>query len=423
MPFQANGALSQGKKVSITMMNPNLSAAVDRLDRWIQSSHWIGYDPFDGLTTPLARLLTLEVPLLRIALEQTVRRFPFNLRPLLGITKKRSTKAMGNFASGYLRLYQLTGHQDYLDKALECLSDLQENYSRGYTGYAWGNAFDHQSRGGFSPQGVPTVVWTSFIGWSFVDAYELLSNPMYLDVARSSCEFILRDLGKRQVTEQSLCISYVPHEQADIHNSNMLGASLLARVYKSTREPELYEIAQKAVRYTMDHQRADGSWYYGEGLRWHWVDGYHTGFILDALYWYMRATGDDQYKTNLVHGMDYYRKRLANGVIPKHYSNARYPIDIQAVAQIIQTFAFVPKEFHGDVIWSDEIARWAIENMQDHSGYFYFRKGRFFTNKTPFLHWGQSTMLAALTMLLQHKQCALDEAKMDKKLKHRCEKR
>jgi hypothetical protein len=392
-----------------------IQAAIERLDQWISKSGWVGYDPFDGLTAPLARHLTFRVPLLRIALVQTVRRVPFNLRPLLGITKKRSTKAMGYFSSGYLHLYQLTGQQDYLDKALACLSDLRENYSRGYSGYAWGNAFDFQSRGGGLAQEVPTVVWTSFIGGSFVDAYELLSDPVYLDVARSSCEFILRDLGKRQVTDQSLCISYAPHAQVDIHNSNMLGASLLARVYKHTKEPGLLEVAQKAIRYTMDHQLADGSWYYGEGLRWRWVDGYHTGFVLDALNWYMQATADDQYKMHLVHGMDYYRAHLSEGVIPKHYSNARYPIDIQAVAQIIQTFAFIRREFHGDVIWADEIARWAIEHMQDSSGYFYFRKGRLFTNKTPFLHWGQSTMLAALALLLKHKRAAMDETTRDSK--------
>jgi hypothetical protein len=41
--------------------------------------------------------------------------------------------------------------------------------------------------------------------------------------------------------------------------------------------------------------------------------------------------------------------------------------------------------------------------MQDPSGYFYFRKGRIMLNKTPFLHWGQATMLAALALLLQRK--------------------
>jgi hypothetical protein len=384
-------------------MTDTIQPAIERLDQWICNNGWEGYDPFDGLTSPFASRLTFNIPLLKIAFEQTVRRVPFNLRPALRITKKHSTKAMGYFACGYLRLYKVTGRQHYLDKAFECLSWLQNNYSRGYSGYAWGNAFDHQSRGGYLAQDVPTVVWTSFIGWSFIDAYELLSQPEYLDVARSSCRFILYDLGRRQVTDHSVCISYIPQQRLEIHNANMLAVSLLARVYKHSKEPELLEVAQKALRYTMDSQLADGSWYYGEGLRYHWVDGYHTGFVLDSLYWYMQATGDDRYKTHLIRGMDYYKEHLADGVIPKHYRNNTFPIDIQAVAQTIQTFAFIPKEFHGDLTWSNEIASWAIKHMQDHLGYFYFRKGRLFINKTPFLHWGQSTMLAALTLLLQRK--------------------
>ena len=314
---------------------------------------------------------------------------------------------MGYFASGYLRLYQLTGRQDYLDKATFCLSDLQENYSKGYAGYAWGNAFDYQSRGNYLPKGMPHVVWTTFIGYAFLDAYEFLRDRTYLDVARSACEFVLRNLGIRRVTDQSVCISYVPNQQLEIHNANMLAASLLARVYQHAGESELAEVAQQAVRYTMDHQRADGSWYYGEGLRWHWVDGYHTGFVLDALYWYMQGTGDCQYETHLRRGMDYYRRHLFSGVKPKHYSTETYPmIDIQVVAQAIQTFALLPETCHGDLDWSEQIAKWAIEHMQDPSGYFYFRKHRFITDMTPFLHWGQSTMLAALALLLQRKQAA-----------------
>lgn len=390
------------------MIDP-IHTAIDHLDNWISNTGWVGYEPFDGLSAPFVRRLTFEVPILRIILEQSVRRWPANLRPILGITKKHSTKAMGYFASGYLRLYQLTERQDYLDKAIFCLSDLRENYSQGYAGYAWGNDFDHQSRGGYLPQGVPTVVWTSFIGHSFVDAFELLSDQTYLDVARSACEFILRDLEKHQITEQSLCISYLPIQRMEIHNSNMLGASLLARVYHCTGESELYDVACQAVRYTMDHQRADGSWYYGEGLRWRWVDGYHTGFVLDALNWYIKSTGDNQYETHLQRGMDFYRQHLFAGVKPKHYNKNTYPIDIQVVAQAIQTFAFIPEKHHGDLEWSEQVARWAIEHMQDQSGYFYFRKHRLMTNKTPFLHWGQSTLLAALALLLQHKKAALQE--------------
>jgi rhamnogalacturonyl hydrolase YesR len=378
--------------------------AVERLDHWISNSGWRGYDPFDGLSAPLARKLTLEIPALRIALQQTVRRLPVNIRPYLGIMKKRSNQAMGYFASAYLRLYTLSANQDYLDKARYCLADLQEHNSSGCAGDAWGWAFDYQSRGLYLPQGVPTVVWTSFIGHSFVDAYERLADQTYLAVARSVCKFILDDLPRRQINDRSLCISYVPTLSLEIHNSNMLAASLLARVHQHTGEANLLEIARQAVRYTADNQRADGSWHYGEGLRWHWVDGYHTGFVLDSLFWYLRASGDVDYVSNLRRGMDYYRNHLFDGVMPKHFSTAAYPIDIQAVAQAIQTFALIPQEYHGDLAWAEQVAGWAIEQMQDASGYFYFRRHRCLTNKTALLHWGQSTMLAALSLLLYNKQ-------------------
>jgi hypothetical protein len=160
----------------------------------------------------------------------------------------------------------------------------------------------------------------------------------------------------------------------------------------------------------MDHQRPDGSWYYGEGLRFRWVDGYHTGFVLDALYWYMQSTGDDGYGVHLRRGMDYYRQRLFVGAIPKHYDNATYPIDIQPVAQAIQTFALIPTEYHGDPTWAEEVAAWAIEHMQDPSGYFYFRKYHRMMNKTPMLHWGQATMLAALAALRQIRGATANQA-------------
>ncbi len=219
-----------------------IETAVDRLDGWISNSDWIGYDPFDGLSAPGFRRLTLGMPILRIALQQTVRRFPLNLRPLLRITKKHSTKAMGYFATSYLRLHELTGRQGYLKKAEFCLSDLYRNYSQGYAGYAWGNAFDYQSRGGYNREGVPTVVWTSFIGHGFVDAYEILRDQNYVEVARSACEFMLRDLTSSKTEYQSLApIGYLPHDRSTIHNSNMPGASLLARIHKHVGESEYTE--------------------------------------------------------------------------------------------------------------------------------------------------------------------------------------
>jgi hypothetical protein len=197
------------------------------------------------------------------------------------------------------------------------------------------------------------------------------------------------------------CISYTPDQHKEVHNSNMLAASLLAWTAKHTGEAALLQLAEKAVGHTMRHQQADGSWYYGESLLLRWVDNFHTGFVLDALAIYIESSGDDRYVDNLRKGLDYYRQNLFQGHVPKYYRTALYPVDIQSAAQSIQTFARL-KEYGADdaLSFARGIALWTIEQMQDPEGYFYFRKHRFFTSKTPLLHWGQATMLAALGWLI-----------------------
>src|SRR5271157_5962441 len=146
--------------------------SIGQLSHWLEENDYRGYDVFDGLNAKFVRPLTFETKFLRTALQQGVRRFPLNLRPLLGIAKSRSTKGMGFLARGFLRLHEATGDPAWRDKAESALQWLVENQAEGYSGACWGNHFDYQARGGFYlPKGVPTVVWTSLIGHAFLDAH------------------------------------------------------------------------------------------------------------------------------------------------------------------------------------------------------------------------------------------------------------
>jgi hypothetical protein len=49
-----------------------------------------------------------------------------------------------------------------------------------------------------------------------------------------------------------------------------------------------------------------------------------------------------------------------------------------------------------------KIAGWAIANMQDEKGYFYYQKGRWITNKIPYIRWSQAWMFYALSLLSQY---------------------
>jgi rhamnogalacturonyl hydrolase YesR len=370
------------------------------LSGWLERNDYRGYDTFDGLSAKFLRPLTFETKMLRIVLQQSVRRFPLNLRPLLGIKKSHSTKGMGFLARGFIRLHQATGDATWKEKAEAMLQWLVENQSPGYSGACWGNHFDYQSRGSYVPRMIPSIVWTSHIGHAFLDAFEHFQNEKYLHVAASACEHILRDLSVHE-DRDGTCIHYFPTTTDRVHNANTLGASLLARTYSYTRNDAYRVLAKKAMQYTANYQRADASWYYGEAAKFHWVDNFHTAYVLDCFKYYGEATGDRSFDQKVMNGYRFWKDTffLEDGT-PRYYDRKTQPLDIQCSSQAIDTLIFFNDRDADNLPLALRVAKWTIENMQDPSGYFYYRRySRSIVNKTPTLHWGQATMLCALAGL------------------------
>jgi rhamnogalacturonyl hydrolase YesR len=375
--------------------------SIGRLAQWLEESGYRGYDTFDGLNARFVRFLTFETKLLRTTLQQGVRRFPLNLRPALGITREYSSKGMGFLARGFIRLHKATRDQRWHESAKFALQWLIDNQSPGYSGACWGNHFDYQSRGFYLPKSVPTVVWTSLIGHAFLDAYEHFNEPKYLQIAISACEHILCDLQTFS-DGKGLCITYVPGLDCRVHNANVLGAGFLARTYAHTQNDSYCELARKALQYTAQYQRYDSSWYYGEKENLHWVDNFHTAYVLDSFRHYALSTGDNQFEQHVTKGYAYWKETffLPDGT-PRYYNHKTLPIDIQCCSQAIDTLVFFHSADADDnVRLALSVANWTITNMQDKSGYFYYRRYTpWLVNKTATLHWGQATMMSALAGL------------------------
>jgi hypothetical protein len=378
-----------------------LTESITRLDSWLEDHDYAAYDPFDGLGSWVRPLAV--TPFSRQVLQQGVRRFPWNLRPLLGIRPATSTKPVGYLARSYLRLYRLRGELAHLAAAEGCLAWLLEHASPGYSGLCWGNHFDYQSRVFYLPKGEPTVVWTALIAHAFLDAWELTGKAEYAAAAGSVGEFIVTDL-ERRLEGRGICISYIPSSYRCVHNANVLAASALARTAATGGDRRLLEVAAPAIAYTVGCQRDDGSWWYGEADNLHWVDNFHTGYVLDSLWQYMRASGDHEHGDAYARGADFFTEHffLTDGT-PRYYWDRTWPVDIQCAAQAIESLVVIATERGDDraLHLAGKVAAWTIENMQDVDGYFYFQRWPFVVNRTPMLHWGQATMLHALTVLLE----------------------
>lgn len=379
-------------------MKQILEESINKLEKWVEAHDYKGYEPFDGLSSYLRPLTFGNLFLDRILL-QLIRQSPINLRPILGVKPQESTKGRGYMAWGYLTMFQSTGNQMYKEKAIKCLEWLIKNKSPKFEEYSWANHFDFASRGGRYSKHESIIVWTSLIGQAFLDAYELLGNEKYLKIAGSICDWIM-DLP-REKTSTGTCIGYHALSKSTVHNSNMLGAAMLARTAKFTHDNDCLEVAKGAMEYSCSRQLANGAWYYGEAANHHWIDNFHTGYNLDSLKCYIESTCDKIYEDNLRRGFDFFKENFfeENGR-PKYYHNRAYPIDSQCASQAIETLANFSAYDSSSLDLALKVAKWTIENMQDKDGHFYYRQYPLIKAKTPMLHWAQATTYKALTTLL-----------------------
>ena len=378
-----------------------ITNSVNKVEKWVEDHNYKGYEPFDGLSSWF-RPLTFNNLLLDRLLLQLIRQSPINLRPLFGVKPLDSTIARGYMAWGYCHMYKLTKDSAYQQKIELCLDWLIENKSPGYKEYSWGKHFDFASRGGLYKAFEPILVWTALICHAFLEAYEIFGVQKYLEVANSVGRWIER-LPRNQ-TGSGFCMGYHYQDfEAEIHNSNMAGAAVLARTAKHTGKKEYLDIAKGAMTYSCTRQRPDGAWWYGEGSDSHWIDNFHTGYNLDALKCYMEYSGDTSYEQNLINGLEFYKRNFfEDSGRPKYYHNRAYPIDSQCASQAIDTLANFGDLDAEALRLSQKVALWTIQKMQDRKGFFYYRQYPVgIKAKSPMLHWAQATTYKALTLLLQ----------------------
>ena len=372
-------------------------AAVQALRAYVEKQGYQGYDCYDALNSPVIRGLCLGSKWLRISWIQLLKRMPVNLRPVLGVRKGLNPKGLGLLLGAYARFYRHSSGESDL-KSIALLAKLLFSLrSDRYSAYCWGYNFDWQSRVFFVPKFTPTIVNTAFIGHGFIDAFEVCQIQQYLDVARSCCDFILNDLHRTE-EDDMICFSYTPMDTLKVHNANILGAGLLARVASHTGEPHLLEEARRSVGYVMRYQHDDGSWHYAETGIQHWIDSFHTGFVLDSLNYYLQSSQDTSFASHFDKGLDYYTDHffLEDGT-PKYYPDRTYPIDIHSAAEAIVVLSKFVDRHNSCATILDRVVRWTLDHMQDREGYFYFQKHAHYTNKIAYMRWSQCWMIYALS--------------------------
>ncbi len=378
------------------------SQSFEALKAYVERNEYKGWDPYDGLNSIVFQHTPLrKSSWARLAWIQFFKRSPVNFRGLLGVPRQYNSKGLGLFLSGYVNLYHQSSTPETLSVIHFLIGKIKESVRPGYSGACWGYNFDWQARAFFQPEGTPTVVATTYVASALLDAYDITRDESLLAMARSSCDFILKDLNRTPDDRGNFCFSYSPLDSTQVFNASLLGSRLLARVYHHTREEILLSEANRSVAFCCTRQRPDGSWSYGT-LPFHaWIDNFHTGFNLECLDDYLKYGGDTSFRENYDKGMKYYLENFftTEGKC-KYYNNQLYPIDIHGPAQLIIMLCKARK-LPAHRVLADSVLKWTIFNMQDQSGYFYYQLKAWGSSRIPYMRWAQAWMFCALSHYLR----------------------
>ncbi len=370
-----------------------------QLLEYCRSRDWAGVDPYDAMNSRLFTALPiLDRRIPRLVLTQLLKRSPINLRPLLLVPPTQNAKALGLFLSSLLNLHQAgLAKADAVHEMAEKVAGLR---AQGTDDWCWGYSFAWQTRTLIVPRGVPNLVCTTFVANSLLDAYEYFRTERYLEMAQSAAEYIRRDLYWEQGEEAGFCYPSAT-VRTRVHNANLLAAGLFCRVSHHTGEKRFLEPAFRAARYSAGRQAPDGSWQYGELPTQQWVDNFHTGYNLSGLRAVNRYAGTDEFEPHIRRGFEFYRNHFfREDGAPRYFHNATYPIDAHCVSQGILT----PIEFRalhpGNLDLARRVADWALKNLWDDRGYFYYRVLPYCKIRTSYMRWVQAWMLLAFSALV-----------------------
>jgi hypothetical protein len=354
-----------------------LRGAAQRLIELAAQTRWRGPDPYDGLFAHWPAPL-VGGPRRRQAITQLHARLPVDIRRLYRRHHSLVPKAPALFGQAASRLVVARQDNHLRELARDALETLRADTNCGADG--WGYPWDTQTRWSYYPGGSPNIVATAFSANALAEAAVALDEPAWRTRAERAAEWVARE---HFLSDEGY---FAYHDQSDrlIHNANLLGAALVHEFAPGT--PGAPEAVRIATARTLDAQRSDGTWPYGDGAGLGWVDGFHTGYVLDSL---CRLEGvDPRISSAIERGARVYlsdffdaegRARLWRG--------KRYPEDSHSAGTGLTVLTRLAER---DLVPADAVSRvaeYTLTRMMRRNGHAIFRRHRWGTTRVFYTRW------------------------------------
>jgi hypothetical protein len=323
-------------------MNPQNGLLITKEKEWFNLANglnWKSYDPMDLLSSPyLKKIQSFSQFAARVFVQIGIRS-GLRLRQLLQIKPHEEAKTLSDFLSAAVVLskYEQDWAKDYIPSIYQGLKKKAIETSNGW---GWGLEFPYSARFVNAPARTPNIYQTINALQAFLNAYEVCKHEEALEYVANGIRFILKDLGVFKFRGLQW-FRYFPGRSNPIINVQASFASLLARYGSITEDKVLLGLSDQAAETVMRVQQPEGGWFYSADQRANFIDGFHTGFILQELTGYIHyrnSVNSTQAREVVQNGFDFFQKHLlTSDGLPRYFVDGPVKPDGQNFAQCIQT--------------------------------------------------------------------------------------
>lgn len=387
-----------------SVLAARLGTVIAQAVAFVESHEYASFDLFDALSSPVIDRVTRPFPFARRVAVQILKRSPRRARPILGIGPRIHTKTVSDMLSVYALQHALSGDERVAVRAGTMYEMLKSRALPGMHGVGWGLNFPYTTRFVDAKASTPNLFNTVNAAVACLDYFAEFGAPDARETLAAAVRFITQDLGIEHDASGTAWARYYPGQAFPIVNVNASVVALLLRAEAIAGvRSDFPGLAAELLEYVVRAQNPDGSWFYATLPRGHWIDGFHTGYVLDALSYVHELNPGVLDHSVLDRAVSFYVEQLfTSDGRPKLFSDHVGPLESQNCAQAIQTLARLGIAGISDTrALLTDVLQWTLDRLYDARGFFFCQRGRFVTLRGPYFRWSQTPMILALLIALQ----------------------
>jgi hypothetical protein len=312
-----------------------------------------------------------------------------------------------HFAMGFAFLSKHFNDEGYYRRALHFLQVLEETRCPGQDRYCWGYPFNWGTVRGTIWAGTPLITTVPYVYEAFQEVHKIDNDSRWREIMRSIAEHGLLDYPDFKTSERAASCSYTPtpEQSVAVINANAYRAFLLTQAAMDFSEDRYRKAADRNLYFVLESQNPDGSWHYARDGKRHFIDHFHTCFVLKALAKIEALTCNSECTRAIERGIEYYVRNLFDEQgVPKPFSKPPrlivYRRELYDYAECINLGMLLRGRFEKLDRLVDGVVDQILTIWQKPDGAFRSRQLHFGWDNVPMHRWAQAQLFRSLCLLL-----------------------